>query len=126
MDIQENIRVLEEEILKLSVEKMTPSLAQNLNTYFGAKSALESVLYKNNKNISRNQNEDIQEVAVLVNADEKELLPTLKDFRQNHTEHNLQKLCLEIQEFCISIYSTLQNQEEKNIYSNMIKNLTTF
>lgn len=123
MDIQENIKVLEEEILKLSVEKMTPSLAQNLNAYFGAKNALESVLYKN---ILRNQNEDIQEVAVLVNADEKELLPTLKDFRQNHTEHNLQKLCLEIQEFCISIYSTLQNQEEKNIYSNMIKNLTTF
>ena len=125
MNVQENIRILEEEIIKLSTERMTPSLAQSLNTYFGAKMALEGLLNNSSKSVLNIQNkpthEDIGFVAV-----EKELFPTLIEFNQNHTEHNLKKLCLEIQEFCISVYSTLQNEEEKNIYRYMAKNLTTF
>lgn len=50
-----------------------------------------------------------------------EAIPSLNEFYKNHTEHNLKKVCLEIRELCLSIYSTLQNEEEKNIYLENIK-----
>ena len=43
-----------------------------------------------------------------------------------HSEHNLKKLCLEIQEFCMSIYATLENEEEKEIFSDAIEKLSVF
>lgn len=124
MNIQENIRFLNEEIIKLSAETMSPTLAQNISAYFGAKIALESLLGNSigidNKNLLLyNKGQE----NTYVNVSREELFPTLTEFRQNHTEHNLKKLCLEVKEFCISIYSTLQNEEEKNIYKSMFQNL---
>ena len=49
-----------------------------------------------------------------------EAIPSLNEFYKNHTEHNLKKVCLEIRELCLSIYSTLQTQAEKEIYYNAL------
>ena len=52
-----------------------------------------------------------------------DVFPALREYQKEHSEHNLKKLCLEIQEFCISVYATLKNDEEKNIYFDMVKSL---
>ena len=92
MNVQDNIKILDEEITKLSTEKMTPSLAQSLNTYFGAKNAIESLVLKDGKSAPTKQNEPAQEVTDVVGANKEELFPTLQEFRQNHTERNLNNL----------------------------------
>lgn len=51
------------------------------------------------------------------------IFPALKDYQSNHTEHNLKKLCLEIQEFCQSVYVTTTNDTERKIYYDMVKKL---
>ena len=69
----------------------------------------------------------LQALNLNATAQQEELIdvfPALKEYQKEHSEHNLRKLCLEIQEFCISVYATLKSQEEKNIYFSMIKNLT--
>ena len=52
-----------------------------------------------------------------------DVFPALREYQKEHSEHNLRKLCLEIQEFCVSIYATLKSDEEKNIYFDMVKSL---
>lgn len=49
--------------------------------------------------------------------------PSLTRFIKSHTLENLQKLCLEIQEFCQSVYALTQNEEERNIYFDMISKI---
>ena len=39
------------------------------------------------------------------------------------TLRKLKKLCLEIWEICILIYATLQNDEEKQAYIDIVKNI---
>ena len=49
-----------------------------------------------------------------------DIFPTLNEFSTEHSEHTLRKLCLEIQEFCLSIYSTLETEDEKKIFFEII------
>lgn len=56
----------------------------------------------------------------------KDFFPSIEKYYNEHSEHNLKKLCLEIKEFCVSVYSTLQSEEEKKIYFDMLKSLTLF
>ena len=56
----------------------------------------------------------------------KDFCPTLEKYYTEQNEHNFKKLCLEIQEFCVSIYATIQSEEEKKVYFDMIKKLTLF
>ena len=126
MDIQKNIDILNEDIEKLSQEKINNSIAQMLSAYYGAKIALESILNKNGKTTTdiektTPQIENKTFINELDNA-----FPTYNKYLQEHSEHNLKKLCLEIKEFCVSVYSTLQSEEEKKIYFDMLKSLTLF
>ena len=111
MDIYDNIKILDEEIEKLSREKMTTSTAQLLNAYYGAKVALEHTgdmltnKYKNDIIVKRGD-------TIISN-----------DYFNIQNEHNLKKLCIEIQELCISVYATLRNDSEKNIYMDMIQSI---
>ena len=54
-----------------------------------------------------------------------DVFPALKEYQLERNEHNFKKLCLEIREFCQSIYSMTANDEQREIYFDMIKNLTT-
>lgn len=60
----------------------------------------------------------------LEHSESADLFPSWKDYQLYHTEHNFKKLCLEIQEFCQSIY-VMTTTDERKIYNDMINNLKT-
>lgn len=49
--------------------------------------------------------------------------PALHKYQKDHTALNLQKLCVEISEFCDAVYASTQNDEEKAIYKRMVEKL---
>ena len=51
------------------------------------------------------------------------IFPALHKYQKEHSETNLQKLCVEVAQFCRSIYASTQNDAERNIYYNMLKKL---
>ena len=51
------------------------------------------------------------------------IFPALQKYKVEHTKTNLQKLCVEIAEFCKSVYASTQNQEEREIYFAMLDKL---
>ena len=51
------------------------------------------------------------------------IFPALQKYKAEHTKTNLQKLCVEIAEFCQSVYASTQNQEERDIYFAMLDKL---
>lgn len=115
MSVQENIHVLEEEILKLSNEKINSSIAEKLNIFYGAKNELENIGVKD---LTKTADNDI------IQQDSKMLQESewlFSEYLRNRTLRDLQKLCLEIQEMCVSVYATLQNDEEKQVYIDMVK-----
>ena len=52
-----------------------------------------------------------------------DIFPALKNYRQSHTLNGFKKLCAEIEEFCLQVYASTQNNAEREIYNNMIVNL---
>ena len=112
MSVQNNIQILTEEIEKLSREKITNSTAQILSTYYGARKCLAEMQTPLTKNVESD-----------IMIPHSEYLPSAKAYFDTHEMRSLQKLCLEIQELCVSVYATLQNDEEKNIYRMMSKNI---
>lgn len=52
-----------------------------------------------------------------------DIFPALSEYQTNHNEHTLKKLCLEIQEFCQSIYVTTTSREERQIYFDMVEKI---
>ena len=49
--------------------------------------------------------------------------PALKKYKDEHNTANLQKLMVEILEFCRSVYASTQNEAERKIYRSMIEKL---
>lgn len=47
----------------------------------------------------------------------------LEDYKADHTLINLQKLCVEISDFCCAIYSSTANEQEREIYCHMIEQI---
>ena len=56
-------------------------------------------------------------------TDLKEFFPTWESFCNEHNEHNLAKLCIEMKEFEAAVYATLQSEREKEIF---VKNKNVF
>lgn len=52
-----------------------------------------------------------------------DIFPALQKYKDEHSAANLQKLMVEIFEFCRSVYASTKNEEERNIYHSMIKKL---
>ncbi len=52
-----------------------------------------------------------------------DIFPALHKYKGEHNTSNLQKLCVEISEFCRAVYASTQNDEERQIYSDMIRKL---
>ena len=46
-----------------------------------------------------------------------------RGYRPLHNTDNLKKLCVEIADFCRAIYASTQNEDERQIYRNMVENL---
>ena len=52
-----------------------------------------------------------------------ELFPALHKYKIEHSKENLQKLCVEIADFCRAVYSSTQNEQERKIFFNMLDKL---
>lgn len=52
-----------------------------------------------------------------------DIFPALHKYKKEHNTTNLQKLCVEVAEFCRAIYSSTQNDAEREIYKAMIVQL---
>ena len=51
------------------------------------------------------------------------IIPALHKYKADHNITNLQKLCVEISDFCRAVYASTQNEAERNIYFNMLDKL---
>ena len=51
------------------------------------------------------------------------VFPALHKYKTEHNTANLQKLCVEVAQFCRAIYSSTKNDEERRIYKAMIEKL---
>lgn len=52
-----------------------------------------------------------------------DIFPALHKYKISHNTENLQKMCVEISDFCRAIYASTQNEQERNIYFNMLDKL---
>ena len=52
-----------------------------------------------------------------------DIIPALHKYKADHNITNLQKLCVEIADFCRAVYSSTQNEQERNIYFDMLDKL---
>lgn len=51
------------------------------------------------------------------------LFPALHKYKTEHNTDNLQKLCVEIAQFCRAVYASTQNEQERKIYFDMLEKL---
>ena len=54
---------------------------------------------------------------------EENIFPALQKYKDEHNTANLQKLMVEILEFCRSVYASTQNAQERKIYHSMVEKL---
>ena len=52
-----------------------------------------------------------------------DIFPALQKYKDEHNAANLQKLMVEILEFCRSVYASTQNEADRKIYHSMIEKL---
>ncbi len=54
---------------------------------------------------------------------ELDIFPALQKYKDEHNTANLQKLCVEIAEFCRSVYASTRNEQERKVYFTMVEKL---
>ena len=52
-----------------------------------------------------------------------DIFPALHKYKTEHTTVNLQKLCVEIAEFCRAVYASTKSSEEREVFIKMIDKL---
>ena len=52
-----------------------------------------------------------------------DFFPALQKYKDEHNTANLQKLMVEILEFCRSVYASTRSEDERKIYHNFIEKL---
>ena len=52
-----------------------------------------------------------------------DFFPALRKYKEEHNTANLQKLMVEILEFCRSVYASTRSEDERKIYHNFIEKL---
>lgn len=52
-----------------------------------------------------------------------DIFPALQKYKDEHNTANLQKLMVEISEFCRSVYASTRNEAERKIYHAFIEKL---
>ena len=51
------------------------------------------------------------------------IVPALHKYKADHSITNLQKLCVEISDFCRAVYSSTENEQERQIFNAMLDKL---
>lgn len=67
--------------------------------------------------------ENITPTQITAEYREADIFPALYKYQKDHTALNLQKLCVEISEFCDAVYASTQNDEERAIFKKMVQKL---
>lgn len=49
--------------------------------------------------------------------------PALQKYKDEHNTANLEKLCVEIIEFCRAVYASTRNEAERKLYYTMVQKL---
>ena len=52
-----------------------------------------------------------------------DIIPALHKYKSDHNITNLQKLCVEIADFCRAIYASTESPQERQIYYAMLDKL---
>ena len=52
-----------------------------------------------------------------------DIIPALHKYKADHNITNLQKLCVEITQFCRAVYSSTENEQERQIFNAMLDKL---
>ena len=52
-----------------------------------------------------------------------DIFPALQEYKKAHTQANFQNLCIQAMEFCLEIYSTTQNEKEREVYKAIFSKL---
>ena len=52
-----------------------------------------------------------------------DIFPALHKFKADHNIANLQKLCVEITQFCRAVYASTQNEQERQVFYAMLDKL---
>lgn len=53
-----------------------------------------------------------------------DIFPALHKYKTEHSTDNLQKLCVEVLDFCRAIYASTQNDNERNIYKRVLRKIS--
>ena len=75
------------------------------------------------KNVNQQEMQELEKQKRIYSEIES-IFPALQKYKAEHTKANLQKLCVEIAEFCKSVYASTQNQEEREVYYTMLDKLS--
>ena len=75
------------------------------------------------KNVNQQEMQELEKQKRIYGEIES-IFPALQKYKTEHTKTNLQKLCVEIAEFCKSVYASTQNQEEREVYYSMLDKLS--
>ena len=67
------------------------------------------------KNVNQQETQELEKQKRIYGEIEN-IFPALQKYKTEHTKTNLQKLCVEIAEFCKSVYASTQNQEEREVF----------
>lgn len=51
------------------------------------------------------------------------IIPSLHKYKADHNITNLQKLCVEIADFCRAIYASTENEQERQMFYDMLDKL---
>ena len=52
-----------------------------------------------------------------------DIFPALHKYKTEHNTDNLKKLCVEISDFCRAVYSSTENEQERQIFNVMLDKL---
>ena len=52
-----------------------------------------------------------------------DIFPALHKYKTEHNTDNLKKLCVEISDFCRAVYSSTENEQERQIFNAMLDKL---
>ena len=74
------------------------------------------------KNVNQQEMQELEKQKRIYSEIES-IFPALQKYKTEHTKTNLQKLCVEIAEFCKSVYASTQNQEEREVFFDCLAKL---
>ena len=80
-------------------------------------------LTQTNGGVKSKQNEDKPLEKQTNDNSEIDIFPALQKYKDEHNTANLQKLMVEILEFCRSVYASTRSEDERKIYHSMIEKL---